>query len=193
MLTQLLTLKSRLALSPFEPAEDALLTTAIRAVSARFDRECCRTFARSVDAIEEFNGDEREIRPAGYPIESIRKFELKRTESEGWVEQPAIEYLIRSGCVVSLAWSLGTPGEQARLTFTGGYVLPGTNPAPGQTPLPDDLEQAAIEQIVFWYQNRDKVGVMRQWPKGGTYEQFQDLDLLPNVRAVLRKYTRCLA
>ena len=47
-----------------------------------------------------------------------------------------------------------------------------------------------MEQVAYWYQNRDWLGVLRQWPKGGTYQQFADVDLLPNVRAVLGKYQR---
>ena len=193
MLTQLATVKARLGLSLFEVKDDALLTTALRGVSARFDRECARILARTVDAMEEFNADAREIRPACYPVETIRKFELKGDEDEGWCEQSGVAYIIRAGCVVSLWAPLGTTNEQGRITYTGGYVLPGTTVGPGQTPLPDDLEQAAVEQIAFWYLNRDKVGIMRQWPKGGTYEQFADLDLLPNVRAILRRFQRCLA
>jgi hypothetical protein len=42
----------------------------------------------------------------------------------------------------------------ARVTYTGGFVLPGDTPAPGQTPLPPDLEQAAIEQVAYWFRNR---------------------------------------
>jgi hypothetical protein len=30
-----------------------------------------------------------------------------------------------------------------RVTYTGGYVLPGASPGAGQTALPDDLESAA--------------------------------------------------
>jgi hypothetical protein len=56
--------------------------------------------------------------------------------------------------------------------------------------LPHDLEQSAVEQAAYWYQNRDHLGVIREWPKGGTYQQFVDLDLLPSVRSVLRKYER---
>ena len=40
------------------------------------------------------------------------------------------------------------------LTYAAGYVLPGTDPSAGQTPLPSDLEQAGIEQVAFWFQNR---------------------------------------
>jgi hypothetical protein len=68
--------------------------------------------------------------------------------------------------------------------------MPGNLPGPGQVELPHDLEQSAVEQAAYWYQNRDHLGVIREWPKGGTYQQFVDLDLLPSVRSVLRKYER---
>src|SRR5262249_54151464 len=74
-----------------------------------------------------------------------------------------------------------------------GELLPGASRTgiPPSTPsLPAAIEQAAVEQLAYWFQNRDKVGVARFWRKGGTFEQFQDLDLLPAVRAVLRLYTR---
>jgi len=69
-------------------------------------------------------------------------------------------------------------------------VLPGTTPGAGQTALPDDLEQAAVEQVAYWYQNRDKLGLVRIWPHDGTFETFAQLDLLLQVKAVLRKYER---
>ena len=49
MLTQLTTMKARLNISPADTTQDDLLTRAIAAVSARFDHECNRTLARSVE------------------------------------------------------------------------------------------------------------------------------------------------
>ena len=188
MLAQLTTIKSRLAI--LDADSDALLTNALKGVSARFDNECNRTFARAVNATHEFNAEESELRPLCYPIESVGKFELKTNETEGWSEQSGVEFLIRRQCVVSLALPVGTFREQGRVTYTGGYVLPGTSPGTGQTPLPDDIEQAAVEQVAYWYQNRDKLGLVRIWPHDGTYETFAQLDLLREVKAVLRKYER---
>ena len=188
MLTQLSTVKSRLAIDEFDVKNDALLTSAIQAISARFDKECNRTFARAVDFVHEFTADDTEIRVACYPIETVSKFELKSNETDGWIEQSDIEHLIRRNCVISLTERLGTWREQGRVTYTGGYVLPDAEAAAGQTALPDDLEQAAVEQAVYWFQNRDHLGVIRQWPKGGVYQQFLDLDLLPSVRTVLAVY-----
>ena len=191
MLTSLSTIKSRLAI--LDTDSDALLTNALKAVSARFDNECNRTFARAVNATHEFNAEEIELRPPCYPIEAVTKFEIKSNEADGWSEQTGVAYLIRRQCVISLCSplsSLNSPLSTARLTYTGGYVLPGTSLGAGQTALPDDLEQAAVEQVAYWYQNRDKLGLVRIWPHDGTFETFAQLDLLIQVKAVLRKYER---
>ena len=42
----------------------------------------------------------------------------------------------------------------------------------------------------MWFQHRDKLGLVRIWPHDGTYEAFAQLDLLLEVRAVLRKHER---
>lgn len=190
MLTQLSTVKARLAIDEFDVKNDTLLTSAIQAISARFDKECNRTFARAVDFVHEFTADDTEIRVTCYPIETVTKFELKSNETDGWIEQPEIEHLVRRNCVISLTERLGNWREQGRVTYTGGYVLPDAEAAAGQTSLPDDLENAAVEQVAYWFQNRDHLGVIRQWPKGGIYQQFVDLDLLPGVRTVLACYAQ---
>jgi hypothetical protein len=56
--------------------------------------------------------------------------------------------------------------------------------------LPGDIEQAAIDQVAFWLQRRDKLGIRISWPSGGTYQQFVTRDLLPSVQAVLARYQR---
>jgi hypothetical protein len=190
MLTQLATIKSRLAILDTDTTNDSLLTNALKAVSARFDRECNRTLARAENFIQEFPADALEVSLACYPVETFARFELKRTESEGWVEQTDIEYLVRRQCVVSLAAPLGNSREQARVLYTGGYVLPGVVPQPGQTPLPPELEHAAVEQVAYWFQNRDRIGLKRIWEYHATYRDFADLDLLTAVRDVLAKHTR---
>jgi hypothetical protein len=197
MLTQLTTVKNRLALDPLTDIYDALLLRAIEAISARFDQETNRTLARTVDATFEFAAIEGEILVPCYPIETVSKFELKTSEAAGWSEQPDIDYLIRGRCFISLSSALANlPVETglrpvvARVTYTGGYLLPGSDAVEGASRLPVDLEQAAIEQTAFWFQTRDELGVIRQWPRGGDYVQFVDVDLLPSVRETLRHYTR---
>src|ERR1051326_1111699 len=100
MLTQLTTVKARLALTVTD--YDDLLTNAIKAISARFDRECNRTFARTANATREFDVVELELRPECYPIESVSKFELKANETDGWTELTGVKFLLRRQCVISL-------------------------------------------------------------------------------------------
>jgi len=193
MLSTLSSLKLRLALPDLDVQYDALLTTFLTALSSRFDKETNRTLMRTVNSLHEFDAGDTEILPACYPIESVSKFELKTSEAEGWVEQTNVTYLIRRNCIVSLASPLSTLTTQpstCRLTYTGGYVMPGTSPGAGQTALPSDLEQAAVEQVAYWFQNRDKLGLLRHWPHQGTYLQFDKIDLLPSVTAVLKQHQR---
>src|SRR6267378_3920159 len=106
MLTQLSTVKSRLALTVTD--YDDLLTNAIKAVSARFDKETNRTLSRTTTATHEFDATDTEILPRCYPVESVTKFELKSNETDGWSEQTGVQYLIRRQCVISLSAPLNS-------------------------------------------------------------------------------------
>ena len=77
-----------------------------------------------------------------------------------------------------------------QMTYTGGYVLPGTTPGAGQVALPADLESAAVEQVAAWFQQRDRLGLIRYWPSGGTFLVFAQLPLLAQVTAALRPHQR---
>ena len=105
MLTQLPTIKSRLSLLDSDTTFDSLLTSAIKAVSARFDKETNRTLARTENATHKFDSQDTELSPPCYPIEAVTKFELKSTEAEGWIEQTNVTYLVRNSSVISLASS----------------------------------------------------------------------------------------
>src|SRR5262249_29849000 len=153
--------------------------------------------ARTMGLAQEFPAIDTEIIAQCYPIETVIRFELKRTEAEGWVEQSGVNYLVRQACVISLIAPLSyipaiaaIEPQLARVTYSGGYVMPGTAPGPGQLGLPADLESAAVEQVAAWYQQRDKLGLIRHWPSGGTFLVFTQLPLLAQVSAVLRYYRR---
>jgi hypothetical protein len=190
MLAQLTTLKTRLGLEIADTDDDTLLSNFLAHASGRFELECNRTFGRREDCTEEFGGNESELRPSRYPIEEVSLFELKISEVTGWVEQASVDYVLRRGCVVSLGGALGTERSQLRLTYTGGYVLPGDTADTGQTELPDDLEQACVEQVVYWFQRKDQLGLTSVSGEGGSIQNFSSLDLLPHVRAVLKRYER---
>jgi hypothetical protein len=188
MLTQLTTVKNRLGIT--DTTDDTLLTNFIKSAGARFENECHRQFERTVNAIEEFSGDVTEVRVARYPIEAVGQFHLKDNETDGWQLRNGVLYVLRRACVISLGGAFGTQAQQAKVTYTGGYVLPGTTPGSGEAALPDDLEQACVEQVAYWYQNRHRLGLLSVPADGRTFFQLAQIDLLPQVEGVLRKYER---
>jgi hypothetical protein len=188
LLTQLSTLKTRLGIA--DTTDDTLLTNLIQFTSGRFERECNRSLERVSGATEEFPGEAMEIPVPRFPIEAVTQFAVKTRESDGWEVINGVDYLVRRACVISLLTPLGVASQQARVTYTGGYVLPGTTPGVGQTALPAELEQACVEQAAYWYQNRHRLGLRSVPAEGRTFYQLSEIDLLSQVQSVLRTYER---
>ncbi len=188
MLTLLETVKARLGL--VDTTYDPLQTNFIQHASGRFEAHCRRQFARQENAIEEFEADRIQLLLSRYPVESVSQFELKTDEAEDWQLQADVKYLLRRQCIVSLQIPLGSSRELLRVTYTGGYVLPGNTPAPGQTTLPPELEQVCVEQVAYWYQNRDYLGIITRMESGSAFYQFSQLDLLLHVRALLDGFAK---
>lgn len=188
MLAELQTVKDRLVLT--DAVDDALLTNFIQAMGGRFEQFCNRRFERTVGATWEFDADRTEVIPDRLPIEAVTALELKTDEATGWVAQTDITYLLRRQAVVSLETPLGSIRELGRITFTGGYVLPGNVPGAGQTALPVEISGALVEQVAYLYQNRNRLGLVSVAAEGGSIQQFAQLDLLPSVKEVLRKHER---
>jgi len=193
---QLSTIKARLGLGEADVKDDEFLTAALAAVAARFDRECNRTFARAAEATFEFRADELDLNVKHYPIETVDTFEIKSNETDGWVEVVGVDYLINPARnLIELTAPLGTSRQLGRVTFAGGYVLPGATAEAGQTELPADLVQAAGEQVAYWFQNRDRLGLSSMSGQGGGMVKdpvsvVAPFDLLPIVMNTLKKYER---
>src|SRR5436309_1712720 len=185
MLTQLSTLKVRLGIEAFETADDLILTSLLKHVSARFAAECNRIFDYGVGLTFEFPAEEWQIIVDRPPIERVTRFDLKSMEREGWIVQPEVEHLLSpKRTVIALSLPLGAFNQLGRVTYSGGYVPPGVTPLGNEPLLPDDLEQACVEQAAYWYQRRGQLGLLSVSSDSGLVQQFQRSDLLPQVQAV---------
>jgi hypothetical protein len=196
MLTTLSTVKNRLGLSAFDVKDDVLLNNFIALMSARFENECNRLFGYKLNEVDEFHGDETELRVRRYPIDEAQPISFARLTraSEGWQAVTDAEYVLRKGCVISLVSRIGRWQEQCRVTYSGGYFLPGMDQQSNNPPpLPDDLQQACVEQVAYLYQNKDRLGLVNVSAEAGNIQQFHQLDLLPSVAAVLAKYELWMA
>lgn len=192
MLCQLSDLKTRLKIAEADVVDDALLEGFIAGVTGRFDKECNRALAYAEYATYPFRADEMNLVVDRYPIGAVQIWELKDTEALGFVEvADTVDCVINATrSIIELAAPLGTSRQMARVTYEGGYVLPGTTATVGQTELPDEIEQAAIEQCAFYYRNKDTLGLAGVSSGGSSISKLATADLLPQVQAVLKKYER---
>jgi hypothetical protein len=190
VLTQLATVKKRVGVADADVTNDAQLTLLIAAVGERFARETGRKLARTVGFQQEFCACCERIGLELYPVEAVTKLEVKCTEAQGWIEVPLTEILVVRSCIVDMRSRLGSTREIGRVTYTGGYVLPGTAVDAGQTALPKDLEWAATEQCAHWWLWRDKVGLYRHSLAGGLEIELRPNELLPQVLGTLKRYER---
>jgi hypothetical protein len=193
MLATLTQLKNRLGITLADTTDDGEMELFLGLVSARFNRYCRRTFERSAAATLEFRASEMVVLVDRYPIEAVTGFDLKASELEGWVDQglTGADYLIGpTGNTIELLTVMGNRQELARVRYAGGYVEPGTDPEAGQVELPADLNRAAIEQVVYLWQNKTRLGLTTVGGTGGSLAQFAELDLLPLVTATLNNHIR---
>ena len=190
MLTTLSLVKTRLSMLETEMAHDALLAMLIAGVSIRFPRELNRVLKRMENFAQEFPAGGQGVSLCCYPVESIAQVEVRRWDYEDWRLCEGLKWSVLSSGVASFNRPPGGRDERARVTYTGGYVMPGAEVPAGAQPVPADLLSAATDQVAYLFMNRDRLGVLRQWPRGGTYEQFSQVDLLPGVVAVLDRHRR---
>ncbi len=63
----------------------------------------------------------------------------------------------------------------------------------GEIPLPGDITRAAVMQVVFEHQRRNKLGVTGAGVQGASFQSYARDDLLPGVKRTMRAYRRMLA
>ncbi len=74
--------------------------------------------------------------------------------------------------------------------YRGGYASAGQTPGTGETAMPNDLREAAIEQASFIFKRKDDIGLAGVSAEGGSMSKFSAIKLLPIVEQILKKYRR---
>jgi len=85
--------------------------------------------------------------------------------------------------IYGLQW-YGTP-DAIQVIYRGGYTAAGSVPGDGETALPDDIREAAIEQATFLFKRKDDLGLSSVSFEGGSVHKFAPVDLLPSVKKTL--------
>ena len=82
--------------------------------------------------------------------------------------------------------------DSIQIVHRGGYCAAGVTPGSGETALPDDIREAAIEQSCLFFKRKDDLGLSSVSFEGGSIQKFNTLDLFPFVRQTLDNYRRII-
>lgn len=91
---------------------------------------------------------------------------------------------------VACNWLAGN--LSVKVTYIGGYTSAGEVVGDGETALPDDIKEAALDQAGFVYQRRMSKGLTSESVQGGSISAYAQDKLLPGVVATMRRYRRLL-
>ena len=191
MLAKLADLKSWLKIT--DSVDDALLTQLLTGVSERFAQACNRTLERA-SLTEYHDGGIGAVSLKAYPIESVTSVKeawdgdfdaaTALTENSDWKQDPA------TGLIHRVLGVFLSGINSVQVVYTGGYLPPDQTPSGEQVAVPNDIQQAVIEQCRFAWQRRDELGLRSIGVGGGTWSLVMDKEWLPTVKAVILKYRR---
>ncbi|MDB6108333.1 MAG: hypothetical protein JWR69_83 [Pedosphaera sp.] len=183
---------------------NTVITALGHGMAAMVASYCNRSFLRTVGAVEILPADRANFLLSRFPLEALTSVELKLSEADGFVVQPATFYQtidLKNGMVILPDGADAGPYyAQVRFTYTGGYWwetlepddvaggYPSAMPA-GATALPHDVIQAWLLQCQHVWDARDKLG-MNLADKPGEQAKLAEVKLIPLVETMLTPYTR---
>lgn len=185
--------KDRLGITTTE--DDQLISRIITGLESLFDNFTNRKLLlnSAIETIYRTGGGPRISLPR-YPIVSItsikESYDYDFENETALVANTDYRQLGDKGVLYRMArqhWS--AVEDSIEIKYRGGYVSAGQTPAAGETPMPADLREAAIEQASYIYKRRNDPGITSNSFQGGSIT-VAAMDLLPMVRDTLKFYIR---
>ncbi len=196
-LTTLATLKQWLPINPTNPSDDVTLSRLITAVSMDFMRAIKRPdlLLDSYTEVHQGDGSSRLV-AFHWPIVAVTGLAIAGTTVSSSADKIALGYYVDVDIDPERIWQVYlngyvfTDGAAVKLTYSAGYVQPGSDPTPGQITLPSDIEQAVIDWCGYRYKQRPNVGVTARRSTEGETSRLEQFDAPPNVLQVIERYER---
>jgi hypothetical protein len=196
LLATLLDVKAVLTELQRNADHDAFLHFLIRAFSGTGDplqpggaeHYCDRIF--SAGTYTEYwssDGMSRQVAVKAYPISSITNvwIDVERVFGDS-AKLPPNDYVAdqRGGPWIRLKFTHFPQGvEHIKATYVGGL-------ATTTSTMPHDLRLACVMQVVHWFKNRERMGLVSEGFQGGQIAVFSPATYLPQVKDLLNPYRR---
>ena len=198
--------KTRMGVAAADMRDSDIISDLIEYVGGLFDTECERHFLLPAAAVTEYHDGGKEIHLEYYPVVSTTS--VKIASDWDWTGADAldsdVDYRLKAEKgVVYYTTSYGWPWEPAdmqgnfpegidnlQIIYKGGYTEPSDAVGAGETALPFEIRYAAVDQVIYFYNQRDTIGKTSVSSEGRSMTKTNPYDLLPNVRRVLQQYRR---
>jgi len=196
-LTTLPTLKQWLPVASTNNNDDTTLARLLTAVSMDFLRATRRPdlLLSTYTEVHQGDGSSRLV-AFHWPIVAVTDLTIAGSEVTASADKIALGYYIDADIDPERIWQVYlngyvfTDGAAVKLTYSAGYVQPGTTPTAGQIALPGDIEQAVIDWCGYRYKQRLNVGVSSRRSTEGETAHLEIIDAPPNVLQVIERYKR---
>jgi len=186
--------KDRLGITDTET--DSLINRIILGIEAMFNSFTNRKLLlNSTDETYYFSGDGRHrvVLPR-YPVVSItsikESYDYDFDNTDSLIANTDYRLIAETGVICRIASTWCNYEDGVQVVYKGGYVAAGQTPGDGQTAMPADLREAAIEQASYIYKRKHDIGLTAQSFDGGSINKFAPIDLLPLVKTILDNYRR---
>lgn len=178
---------------------DVTIAQIIAGIEAIFNNYTQRTIiAPASDVTEYYTGLGRQSQTKNYPIisiTSITEASIYDFDSQTALVADSGYRLLDSGkkgIIYRMYQNWLSIEDSIRIVYRAGYAAAGAALSEGETALPADIREAAIEQACFIFKRRDDIGLSAVSFQGGDISKFSAMDLLPMVKRVLdncRRYS----
>ena len=175
----------KLQLPSIDDSEQLFIEKLIDAFTVRAQNITRRTFRRASGLIETFSPrwDQWWVRVKRPPVHSITSI-IEDLDGDFVTDVAnktidADDYAIEPHGIIKMRWRPFLAGAKCvQITYEGGLCRDVGD-------VPADLHMAAIRQVAFWYQHKDKLGISSESVGPGSVTVYAQ-NLLPDVESVLK-------
>lgn len=189
--------KTRLGHDLAGDEHDTALTSVIEGIQGIFENECQRKlFIPAADVTEYYTGQSDMLMVKRYPIVSVTSikeaYDYDFDNADALTENDNFRILNggKSGVIKRIHTRWQSQDDGIQIIYSGGFCAAGVEPEAGETALPSDLREAAIEQASFIYKRKDDIGLSAQSFGDASMSKFSRIELLPMVKAILKDHRR---
>ena len=162
---------------------DSVINRVIQGVESLFDSFTNRNLiVNAADVTEYYTSEDNRIAVKRYPIVSVTS--IVESYDYDFDTPDALtantDYrLVRQGAngiIYRINTNFPSIEDSVKIIYRGGYCSAGQTPGTGETAMPADLREAAIEQASFIFKRKDDIGLAGVGFEGGSISKFNPMD-----------------